>query len=125
MKSGCDGIELENGDYGRRAVITSAWSQRMIDFVLENGIVELELNDGKGWRGNDLSFLASFPRLQSFTILDLKISSVAPIHFLGDLRALEVITYCQTEIRFSSFPHLEDCAWNGAPKRVLFSIALR
>jgi hypothetical protein len=59
-----DGIQLEDGQYGRRAVITSTWSDEMTDYVLRHGIVELELNDGKGWRGNDLQFLAKLPQLE-------------------------------------------------------------
>lgn len=76
-----DGIRIEEGEYGPRAVVTSAWSAKMTDYLLTNGIVGLELNDGKGWRGNDLSFLIKLPQLVSFEILDLKLSSVDPIHF--------------------------------------------
>src|ERR1700674_2032962 len=111
-----DGIQLEDGEYGRRAVATSAWSEEMTDYLLDNGIVELELNDGKGWRGSDLLFLAKLPQLESFKIIDLKISSVDPIHFLRELRVLEVTTYCETEIRFAAFPRLEECALEWRPK---------
>jgi Leucine-rich repeat (LRR) protein len=111
-----EGIQLEDGEYGRRAVVTSVWSKEMIGYVLDNGVVELELNDGKGWRGTDLLFLAELPQLRSFKIIDLKISSVDPIHFLHELRALEVITYSQTAIRFSAFPRLEECALEWHPK---------
>jgi Leucine-rich repeat (LRR) protein len=116
-----DGIKIENGERGPRAVATSTWSQQLTDYLLENRIVELELNDGKGWRGNDLSFLANLPQLQAFEIIDLRISSVDPIHFLPELRTLRVITYCRTEIRFSAFTRLEECALEWRPKaRSLF-----
>jgi Leucine-rich repeat (LRR) protein len=111
-----EGIQLEEGAYGRRAVVASAWSAGMVGYLLDNGIVELELNDGKGWRGNDLSFLAELPQLRSLKIIDLRISSVDPIHFLSELRSLQVMTYCQTEIRFSAFPHLMECALEWRPK---------
>jgi Leucine-rich repeat (LRR) protein len=113
-----DGIQIEDGEYGRRAVATSAWSKQMTDYLLDNRIVDLELNDGKGWRGSDLSFLGNLPHLQSFKIIDLRISSVDPIHFLRELRALEVITYCRTEIQFAAFPRLEACALEWRPKAV-------
>jgi hypothetical protein len=119
-----DGIKIENGERGPRAVATSTWSEQMTDYLLENRIVDLELNHGKGWRGNDLSFLANLPQLQAFTIIDLSISSVDPIHFLPELRTLKVITYCRTEIRFSAFPGLEECALEWRPKaRSLFDCA--
>jgi Leucine-rich repeat (LRR) protein len=103
-------VTFEEGDFGLRAVLSGAWSQAIARCLHEREVVELELNDAKGWRGNDLSFLSSLPQLKSFKIIDLKISSVEPIHFLTVLRSLEVITYCKTEIRFSVFPQLENCA---------------
>ena len=86
--------------------------------MVENRIVDLELNVAKGWRGRDLSFLAKLPQLESFTIIDLKIPSVSPIHFLCKLRRLDVQTYCQTEIRFSIFPALEECALEWRPQAI-------
>jgi hypothetical protein len=111
-----DGIQFEDGQYGRRAIITSTWSDEMTDYLLRNGIVEIELNDGKGWRGNDLQFLARLPHLEWLKILDFKISSVDSLHSLHKLRTLEVMTYCRTEIRFSEFPVLEECALEWRPK---------
>ncbi len=103
-----EGIKLEQGDYGPRAVITSAWDDHFAKYLATTGIVELELNDGKGWQGRDISFLAGFPHLRSFKIIDLKIRSVEPIHLLHELLALEVISYCDTELRFSAFPLLQE-----------------
>lgn len=110
------GVQLEEGDYGRRAVVSAAWSAEMTEYLLANNVIELELNTGKGWRGGDLLFLEKLPRLQSFEIFDFAISSVAPIHFLQELRTLHVSTYCQTEIRFSTFPHLVECGLEWRPK---------
>lgn len=110
-----DGVELEDGEYGRRAVVTSAWSAEMTKYILDNGVVDLELNDGKGWRGGDILFLVNFSNLVSFEITDLKISSVNPINFLQKLRVLKVITYCKTPIIFSNFPKLEECALEWRP----------
>jgi hypothetical protein len=113
-----EGVKLEDGEFGRRAVITAAWSTEMAYYLLANGVVELELNDGKGWRGDDLLFLDKLSQLESIKIIDLAISSVDPIHSLHRLRALEVITYCQSEIRFSAFPRLEQCALEWRAKAV-------
>ena len=111
-------VKLEPGEYGRRAIITSAWSAEMIDYLLANEVIELELNDGKGWRGRDLSFLDKLPHLQLFKIVDFKIPSVHPIHSLHRLRTLEILTYCKTEIRFSEFPQLEKCALEWRSKAI-------
>jgi hypothetical protein len=58
--------------YGIRAVVHSAWSKEIADFVRREGAVELELNRAKGWHGSDLSFLAEMPGLESFEIFDFK-----------------------------------------------------
>jgi len=88
----------------------------MTDYLVDKGVVEVELNEGKGWRGADILFLAELSQLESFKIIDFKISSVNPIHFLYRLRTLEVATYCRTEIRFSTFPRLEECALEWRPQ---------
>ena len=111
-----NGIKLEDGKYGRRAVVVTAWTKEMALFLLDRHVVELELNDAKGWHGNDLAFLAELPQLRSLIIIDLQIPSVEPIHFLHDLRSLDVLTYCKTEIRFSAFPRLEECGLEWRPK---------
>ena len=109
-------MKLEDGEYGRRAVMTSAWSPEISGYLFAHEVLELELNYAKGWRGHDLRFLEELPQLRAFNITDWEIPSVQPIHFLRELRALSVMTYCKTPIGFSAFPHLEDCALEWRPK---------
>jgi hypothetical protein len=109
-------IEFENGNYGERAVLRSAWSERTLEKIRSRQCAELEINHAKGWSGTDVSFLAALPWLQVLKIIDLKIKSVEPIHQLHELRALEVTTYCGTPIRFSAFPKLENCGLEWRPK---------
>jgi hypothetical protein len=109
-------ITLENGIYGRRAVLNSSWATGMIEYLSSNGIVELVLNQAKGWNGNDLSFLSQLPNLKLFEIFDFNIKDITPIHSLTALRRLGVTTYCSTEIRFPLFPHLESCGLEWRPK---------
>lgn len=103
-------VILEDGEYGRRAVVSPEWSPDTTDYLLSNEVVELELNHGKGWRGIDLSFLDELPRLRSLKIIDYRIPSVYPVHSLHELRSLTILTYCKTPIRFSAFPQLEECS---------------
>jgi hypothetical protein len=111
-------VTLEDGTYGRKAILCSAWSEELETVLRKHGVVELELNTAKGWRGTDLSFLTRLSFLQAFDILDLTIEDVTPIHALHKLRRLGVTTYCSTEIRFSEFPLLENCAleWRSRAK---------
>jgi hypothetical protein len=110
-------MKFEDGEYGPRAVITSAWSPEMARVLVAHRVLELELNDGKGWHGNDLSFLRELPQLRAFTLIDyFGRPSEEPIHFLHELRRLEVMTYSKTGIRFSEFPQLEVCSLEWRPK---------
>ena len=43
-------MKLEDGEYGRRAVITSTWRSDMARYLLANEVLGLELNYAKGWR---------------------------------------------------------------------------
>ena len=109
-------ITLENGNYGRRAVLNSDWAAGMTEYLSSNGIVELVLNQAKGWKGSDLSFLSHLPDLKLFEIFDFNIKDIAPIHSLTALRRLGVTTYCSTEIHFARFPYLESCGLEWRPK---------
>jgi len=111
-----DNITVEDGIYGRRALLNSGWATGMTEYFANNGIVELVLNQAKGWKGSDLSFLSRLPRLKLFEIFDFHIKDISPIHSLNDLKRLGVTTYCSTEIRFSAFPNLESCGLEWRPK---------
>jgi len=121
-------IQLEDGEYGRRAVLTSAWSTGMLNDLLANDVLELELNYAKGWRGTDLTFLRRLPQLQAFAIIDhFQMPLVEPIHSLHELRKLNVQTYCGTPIRFAEFPQLQDCAleWRRQCKSLFSCLTLK
>lgn len=104
-------IELEQGIFGTKAVIKGIWEDSYLKFLLENEVQELELNDGKGWKGENLEFLKNLPNLKSITIIDLKIKSIEPIHYLKDLVSLKIITYSKNPVNFKLFPKLEECGF--------------
>ncbi len=112
------GITLENGRYGRRAILNSAWLDYFVQYLADNAVVEFELNYAKGWHGQSLSFLAELPSLKAFEIFDFNIPDIKEIHRLHNLRRLGVTTYCSTEIDFSAFPELESCVLEWRPKAV-------
>jgi len=122
-----DKIRFEDGLYGCRAILSAEWHARMAGQLKSRGVIELELNQAKGWRGNDLWFLADLPDLRSFEILDLNITDVEPIHCLHKLKRLGITTYCSTEIRFSEFPQLESCGleWRAKATSLFDCLTLR
>lgn len=104
-------IEITAGTFGKKAIIKAEWEASLLQTLIANKVAELELNDGKGWRGSDLTFLESLPWLQSLTIIDLNIQSTGSVHSLNELKSLEIITYSKTPIEFLSFPKLEQCSF--------------
>jgi hypothetical protein len=111
-----DGVLFEKGEFGTRCVLTGPWSDSLKLLLHAKQIVDLELNDGKGWFGTDVSFLTDFPELRALSILRLPLKSVKAVNALHKLRKLTVITYCKTEIRFENFPHLVSCSLEWRPK---------
>jgi hypothetical protein len=121
------GVRFENGTYGLAAVLTGGWSETIAKEIRKRQCSEIEINHAKGWRGTDLLFLASFPHLVGLKVIDFTIASVEPIHALHQLRALEVITYCRTTIRFTEFPLLVDCGlqWRSGSESLFGCTTLR
>jgi len=109
-------VTLQTGHFGCRAIFHSPWSARIAEYLSSKEVVELELNVAKGWRGQDLSFLAALPGLLVFEIFSFGIQDISPIHTLHNLKKLGVTTYCLTELDFSAFPKLESCSLEWRPK---------
>lgn len=104
-------IEFENGLFGTKAIIKGGWQDTYLKLFLEKGVQELELNDGKGWRGENIDFLQFIPNLKSLIIIDFSIKSIEAIHSLNGLLKLEISTYCKTPVNFNAFPNLVECGF--------------
>lgn len=104
-------IEFGQGKYGTFAILKSGWQESYKDILLKKDIVELILNDSKGWKGENVDFLEFFPKLKSLTIIDLKIKSVDSVKHLHDLVSLNLSTYSKKPIDFTSFPKLKKCGF--------------
>lgn len=104
-------IIFEKSFYGKRAIINGVWDDSYIELMKEKNVDEIELNDGKGWNGNSVTFLKHFPNLKSLIIIDLKIKSVDSIYYLTKLKKLELVTYSKIPINFNIFSELEECVF--------------
>jgi hypothetical protein len=104
-------IEFEKGEYGIKATIKTVWQDSFLKLLIENEVKELELNDGKGWRGNDVNFLQWLPNLKALTIIDFDIKSIEAVHYLSELQKMDISTYCKTPINFDSFQKLTECGF--------------
>jgi internalin A len=87
----------------------------MSDILAREQVVELELNQGKGWTGADIRFVSRLTGLVSFEIFHFNIRDIQPIHDLHKLRRLGVTTYCSTALDFAAFPELESCDLEWRP----------
>jgi hypothetical protein len=104
-------IEFENSRYGIKAIIKGVWQDTYLKLLLDKGVQELELNDGKGWRGDNVDFLKFLSNMKSLIIIDFSIKSIEPIHNLSELLKLEISTYSKTPINFKAFPKLVECSF--------------
>lgn len=102
-------IEFENGPFGIKAIIKGVWQDTYLKLLFKKEVQELELNEGKGWHGDNLDFLKFIPNLKSIIIIDFSIQSIQPIHSLISLTHLRLLTNCKKPINFMSFPELEYC----------------
>ena len=117
---------VERGTLGKRMVMTGPWSAAALGMMLNGGIKELELNYAKGWVGT-YDFLEDLVGLQALEITDWNAEDVRAVNGLHDLRLLKIFTYCKTEIDFSGFPLLTECAleWRSRARSVFKHKALR
>lgn len=104
-------VIFNEGLLGTKATIEGPWKKEYLELLLEKNVQELELNDGKGWYGDNVQFLEQLPHLKSLIIIDLNIKSIEPIHSLNGLTKLEIITYSNDPINFTDFPQLLECSF--------------
>lgn len=104
-------IEFEKGLWGTKAIIKGLWEDSYLSLIIEKDVKELELNDGKGWRGRNIDFLKFLPNLKSLIIIDFSIKSIEAIHSLGKLVKLQLSTYSKSPINFKAFPNLIECGF--------------
>lgn len=104
-------IEFEEGVWGAKATIRVPWNNYLLEELLKEDIKELELNQGKGWRGKHVNFLEQFPELRGLTILDLTLESVEPVHHLHKLNQLNLSTYSNGPVNFENFQNLSNCGF--------------
>ena len=105
-------IDFENGQWGKKATIRTPWNSLMLSVLLSSNIRELELNWGKGWKG-EVEFLRRLPDLRSLTLIDRVLDHIEPVHVLHRLLDLKLLTYSDSPVDFDSFPELQtlDFEW--------------
>jgi internalin A len=104
---------IEEGDCGKRFVLTGGWEAGFAEELRRSGAKELVVNYARGFSGTDLQFLHQALWLTVYHVEDL-----SPVHSLRNLRQLRLGTAGnKTSIDFSQFPLLEDLTMDWAPQR--------
>lgn len=107
---------IEDGMYGKRILLKSAWDNSLITEFKRRKVKELYLNYVKGWTGDNLDFLSSVKFLVGFDLIDWSKLNISGIHELNDLRFLSLSTACKSEVNFVCFPNIEICFLNWRPR---------
>ncbi len=106
---------FDEGDY-----LILPWSRigEARDFMVENGIKHLEVNESVGnFCGRDLNALVGFDFLEGLNVVGLGIRDVSAIHAFSQLKYLYLSNDSKDAIDFSRFKHLTKCGLNWTPKR--------
>lgn len=110
-----DGIQFEEGEFGLKAIVKTAFSDIILESLVERRVSDLELNQAKGWRGPDLRFLEKLKGLRSLQLLDFRVKDISPIVRLVDLENLKLVGYFSSQIDFSRFSRLKSCVLEWWP----------
>jgi len=100
-------ITIQDGYYGPRAVLQGGWSSECAEIMKQNNCVELELNQGKGWRGTSIGFVSELSNIKSFDLFDFNIKDISAIQTMSGLRHLGITAFTNSSIDFSIFDQLE------------------
>ncbi|HLK16168.1 MAG TPA: hypothetical protein VKT78_15290 [Fimbriimonadaceae bacterium] len=106
---------IQPGTYGPSAIATGVWSEAETSDALEAEVAEITLYTGWGWSGDDIEFLKNFPKLKCLRFLSWLFDKLEPIHWLHELRHLQLTTRANVEIRFQEFPYLHFCGLHWQP----------
>ncbi|MDH3257337.1 MAG: hypothetical protein OEM27_06950 [Nitrospinota bacterium] len=111
-------FQIEKAEYGSKMIVVGKWNDAHLHYLLDHKIYELELNTAKGWKISNTKFLKDLNFLKGITIVGIgdPVKEVSGIHYLSKLKLLNIQTYCNTKIDFSSFPKLEICVLEWKPK---------
>jgi Leucine-rich repeat (LRR) protein len=104
---------IEEGSFGPRAVLDRDPTPDELAKLRDRAVLEVVMNDGRGWRGTSIEFLASLPWLRALVLRSVvvKLENDAAVRNLHDLVRLEIATYCTNELDFSGMPLLEHLSY--------------
>jgi hypothetical protein len=106
-------VNIEDGAYGARAVLVGEPSDQEVAELCDLAVQEVVINDGRGWRGRKVDFLAKLPWLRAVTLLSIvvPIEDDSAVFELRNLVGMHLSTYSKATADFGTMPLLEDLAF--------------
>jgi hypothetical protein len=108
---------IGEGVTGKKAVISGVWKRELATVLQSRGTKEIQCNYAKGWKGDDIAFVASIPWLKGFSLTSYKVKDLEPLYSLKSLNFLSLAGAYSGKLDFSHFPRLKYCFlewWPGA-----------
>ncbi|KAA3614457.1 MAG: hypothetical protein DWQ01_01780 [Planctomycetota bacterium] len=106
---------LEDGNWGPRLLMRGTWTPSLGEQIDLASVRELIVDWNRGWRGRDLWFLQEFPDLEALRLRIPSLEDPSVLYTLEKLRSLHLATFCNSEIHFEKWPHLQECRLDWMP----------
>ncbi|MEA2495924.1 MAG: hypothetical protein QOJ29_3835 [Thermoleophilaceae bacterium] len=106
-QQGGDGWVIEDGDDGRRLVVTGRWTPEAAAAVASGDVDELWLNYARGFAEPDLDFIQDWPLLR-LLVIARTIEDVSPVERLSSLESLSIEPSRHAQLDLSRLPRLRD-----------------
>jgi Leucine-rich repeat (LRR) protein len=102
-------FQVEDGEVGKKLVLTGHWNSSVADFMLSQNVRSLELNYAKGWSDGPVSFLSDVPWLEGLDLVSEWHLDIAVVCSLVHLRYLNINQAWSGHMDFASLQKLEHC----------------
>lgn len=109
------------------AILNGLWDERFSQQLKNNNILSLELNQAKGWNGDNIEFLREINNLKCLVIIDYSLKNLSALESLTNLERLTLLTYAETPIDFNKLPNLIECEfeWIHGSGSIFFCAGLQ
>jgi hypothetical protein len=100
-------LYTEDGDFGDRLIVRGPWRASFADFMIENGVKELNLNSWDGFKGKSVAFLRDLPFLEALHVFVEDVEDLDAVLELANLRSFHNAGYDKTPLDFTGLRRLE------------------
>lgn len=113
-------LSIAHGDGHNKWVMHGPWRPGHAQLMRESGVFSLELNETKGFVGDDLDFLVEVPELRELEVIHHHLKDDSGVTHCKSLRRLVLNTYARSSPDFAQLKDLEDCylEWREAAQSI-------